>query len=323
MIVLFFGENTFELHEKITRWKNAFIEKHGEFNMDEIDGSGELSSILDASSSLPFGAEKRLVIVKNFLSSHKPENLKKMAAALPHLPESSILIFWESKPPDKRTTLFKTLEKTARLEESKPKVGKELVEWIQEKTRSHGGQIDLSTANQLSALAGNNLWKLNTEIQKLVQYADNGKINPESIEALAQGSSMLSSIFKLTDALGQKKIKEALEILHQLVNQGEELPMIFSMMARQFRLLIQVRELQNAGLSAQAISQKLKQHPYSISSILPQCKNFKAEELKTIYTKLLQIDRGLKTGEFRYQNNEPIEYLLQIEKLIIEIGAKL
>ena len=97
MIVLFFGENTFELHEKITRWKNAFIEKHGEFNIDEMEGSNEFSSILDAANSLPFGAEKRMVIVKNFLSSQKPEHLKKMASALPELPESSILNFWESK----------------------------------------------------------------------------------------------------------------------------------------------------------------------------------------------------------------------------------
>ena len=208
MIVLFFGENTFELHEKITRWKNAFIEKHGEFNIDEMEGSNEFSSILDAANSLPFGAEKRMVIVKNFLSSQKPEHLKKMASALPELPESSILIFWESKSPDKRTTLFKTLEKTARLEECKPKQGKELLDWIIEKIQSYGGSIDTVTANRMSALMGNDLWKLNTEIQKLIQYADDKKITPQNIETLGQGSSITSSIFKLTDALGQKKPKK-------------------------------------------------------------------------------------------------------------------
>jgi len=322
MIVLFFGENTFELHEKITRWKNAFIEKHGEFNIDEMEGSNEFSSILDAANSLPFGAEKRMVIVKNFLSSQKPEHLKKMASALPELPESSILIFWESKSPDKRTTLFKTLEKTARLEECKPKQGKELLDWIIEKIQSYGGSIDTVTANRMSALMGNDLWKLNTEIQKLIQYADDKKITPQNIETLGQGSSITSSIFKLTDALGQKKTKEALSILHQLIDQGEELPMIFAMMARQFRLIIEVRELQNKGLSNQAISQKIKQHPYAVSSIAPQCKNFKQEELKEIYKKLLEMDRGLKTGELRYQPSDQIEYLIQMEKLIIEIGSK-
>src|SRR3989338_8088645 len=99
----------------------------------------------------------------------------------------------------------------------------------------------------MSALMGNDLWKLNTEIQKLIQYADDKKITPQNIETLGQGSSITSSIFKLTDALGQKKTKEALSILHQLIDQGEELPMIFAMMARQFRLIIEVRELQNKG----------------------------------------------------------------------------
>ena len=98
--------------------------------------------------------------------------------------------------------------------------------------------------------------------------------------------------------------------------------MIFAMMARQFRLIIEVRELQNKGLSNQAISQKIKQHPYAVSSIAPQCKNFKQEELKEIYKKLLEMDRGLKTGELRYQPSDQIEYLIQMEKLIIEIGSK-
>ncbi|KKR25966.1 MAG: hypothetical protein UT55_C0023G0012 [Candidatus Peregrinibacteria bacterium GW2011_GWE2_39_6] len=133
-IVLLYGENTFNLHEKIRFWKQAFIEKYnGDINIDEFDGQTEPHLIVEAASAMPFLSEKRLVVVKNFLELQKPETLKKMADHLDLISENTVLIFIESTPPDKRTTLFKKIQKIARIEEFKPLSSELLLTWTLKK----------------------------------------------------------------------------------------------------------------------------------------------------------------------------------------------
>ncbi|KKR25965.1 MAG: polymerase III subunit delta, DNA polymerase III subunit delta protein [Candidatus Peregrinibacteria bacterium GW2011_GWE2_39_6] len=162
------------------------------------------------------------------------------------------------------------------------------------------------------------LWNLDNEIKKLVAYAENTPITAEMIDQISSGGNITTSIFELTDALGQKNAPKCLKILHHLVDNGEELPMIFGMLIRQLRLLLQIEELHRLKQSPAQIALKLKQHPYVISTVLPQCQNFNQKELQALYKKLLSIDRSLKTGEIKYQASEINEYLLQIEKFIIE-----
>lgn len=318
-IILLYGDNPFEIEAKLKQWKAGFIEKYGgEMNVDEMSGSTEAHTILESAYSIPFLSEKRLLIVKGFLETQKTEALKSIAEQLGKIPETCVLIFIEQKMPDKRTTLFKKLQKIARLEEIKSLSGEALIQWILERVSKKQSKMDSKTAFHLMSTAGNDLWRLEHEIEKLIPYAEGQTITMEMVDELVSDGNISTSIFKLTDALGTKKIEEALKILHRLVNQGEELPMIFSMLVRQFRLILQIQELKALHHSPHEIATRLKQHPYAVSSILPQCKHFTPNELKRIFEKLLNIDRGLKTGVFRYQPSDQKEYLLQIEKLMIE-----
>ncbi|MDP2625124.1 MAG: DNA polymerase III subunit delta [Candidatus Peregrinibacteria bacterium] len=317
-IVLLYGEDQFGIREKLNLWKQAFTEKYGgDNNIDELDGKTPPNQIIEDAQALPFLAEKRLIIIKNFLSEQDKDNLKKLADLLEEIPETSALIFHENTAPDKRTSLFKKMQKSCRLEECKPMMGSLLVEWIQQKVKESGSEIDKPNATYLASLVGTDTWKLQNEIQKLSLYAAPAPITCEYIDELVRGK-LDTSIFKLTDAIGQKKADEAIKIFHELVERGEAIPMIFSMLARQFRLLIQILDTKAVVSSASQIASKIKQHPYAVSSMLAQTKNFKLEELQDIYTKLIAIDRGLKTGKFRYTTNDQREYLLYIEKFIVQ-----
>lgn len=318
-LILLFGENTFEIHQKVQYWKKGFIEKYGnDLNIDEMDGSKKVTEILEACYTMPFLSEKRLVIVKNIFSEQKTEALKKLSEKLESIPETCVFIMVEEGNPDKRTSLFKKIQSLGRIEECKPLLGDHLIRWILDKTKELGGNIDWSTASHLTMMVGTDLWKLKSDIEKLCAYSEGALIDKAMVKTLVSESAITTSIFKLTDELGQKRPSEALKILHQLLQNDEALPMIFSMLARQFRLLIQVQELQQMGQSPSQIANRLKQHPYAISSLLPQGKNFTTEELKRIHRKLIHMDRDLKTGEIKFTNSDQTEYLLEIEKLIIE-----
>jgi DNA polymerase-3 subunit delta len=68
------------------------------------------------------------------------------------------------------------------------------------------------------------------------------------------------------------------------------------MFTRQFRLLIQVKELADEGKRPQTISQELKLHNFVVGKLYQQCQGFSLTQLEQIYRHLLDIDVEVKTG---------------------------
>ena len=321
-IVLLFGEDQFGIHEKLDFWKAKFIEKYeGDINLDQFEGNTPPNQIIEAAESIPFLGEKRLIIVKDFLKIQDSDTQKKMIELLKKIPEFTTLIFLEITPPDRRKALFKKLQKQARLEECKPLIGNDLTEWITNRVKELGSEIEWGPATYLGSLIGNDSWRLKNEIEKLTTHVQKKPITREIIDEMVSGSAN-TTVFKLTDSLGQRKASEAIALFHNLVEKGEPIPMIFSMLVRQFRMITQIKELQSQGIAHAQIASKIKQHPYAVTSIASQATNFSEKELHIIYQKLLQIDRGLKTGEFTYKVSDQREFMLQIEKFILECCAK-
>lgn len=317
-IVLLFGEDRFGVHETITRWKKAFIEKYeGDINVDEFEGSTAAHTIFEAAQTAPFLGEKRLIVVRNFLKEQDAEEQKRLGEMLKEVPETTTLVFLETAAPDKRTSFFKTLQKSCRLEEFTRPVGDELTRWILKRTEEKGGKIDWATATLLGQLAGDDLFKLNGEIEKLIAYTNGEPITPPLMKTLI-ASNAQTTIFLLTDALGNRRAGEALKQFKLMAETGEPLQIIYTMLTRQVRLLIQILELKQQGKNGPQIAQELGIHPYAVKSIEPQVRNFSLEELTIMYGKLVRIDRRLKTGAFTFTENEPGAYRLEMEKFLIE-----
>ncbi len=320
-VVLLFGEDQFCIHEKIEFWKAKFIEKYGDdMNLDEIEGDTPPNQIIESAEAMPFLGDKRLIIVKGFLAKQDSDTQKKMVSLLERVPESTTLVFLEINPPDKRKALFKKLQKEARCEECKPLIGNDLTEWIISRVKAMDSDIDWGNATYLGSLISSDSWRLKNEIEKCALASPGEKITREKIDEMVSSSGN-TTVFKLTDALGARQPEEAISHFHQLVEKGEAIPMIFSMLVRQFRMIIQIKELQGQGMAHAQIASKISQHPYAVNSVASQTQNFTENELKIVYKKLLKIDRGLKTGEFRYQTSDQREFMLQIEKFILECCA--
>lgn len=317
-----YGEDTYSISEKISTWKDEFAKRYdGDTNITELDGEEvAVSEIIDAISVLPFLSDKRLVIVKDFLSGQQAEIQKDLADRLKDVPDTTVLVFYEMKKPDKRLSLFKHLSKTGKTYEFVPPQGAALNQWIIDKTSKKGGTIGIMAASYLAQHVGNDLWKLLSEIGKLVSYTAGREIKSSDIDLLTR-SSAETNIFKMTDQIGNKRTHEAIKTLHMLLDSGADLHYVFSMIVRQFRLIIQIKDLVRKGFQKQQIIDRLKQKPFTITSTINQIKNFEPEKLKDIYEKLLEIDTKFKTGKIHYLASDQRHYLLQIEKLIVEAGS--
>jgi DNA polymerase-3 subunit delta len=68
------------------------------------------------------------------------------------------------------------------------------------------------------------------------------------------------------------------------------------MITRQFRLLLQVKDLQQRGIAEPAIKRKLKLHPYVASKLTRQAGNFTLAQLDASFDRLVEADWAIKTG---------------------------
>ena len=331
----FYGEDTYSAWHKSQFWKREFEKKHGDFNVVSLEGeSMTAADFREAVDSVPFLGEKKLIIVRDFLrharaakddDDDKEDDQKSVAKKLDTLNDFCVVLFLETGKPDARTTLFKTLKKHAVMVAFDPIVGPQLCNWIQQKVQARNGQIGLREANILAETVGPNLWQMTQEIEKLTTFAEGKPIPTEAIENLVS-PNLAANIFKFTDQLGARNAKAALKTLNILLESGSEIVGTLFMIVRQFRIMIQIEACMRQKMDKSTITQKLKLHPFVVSNTMGQAKNFDAAKLKKIYSRLLAIDEGMKTGsqkgKISITTTDTTELRLAMEKLIVELCVR-
>lgn len=334
-LYLFTGEETFLLHQQVKAWKEAFRKRCGDdMNLLTLDGEQlEESEIISQVETLPFLADKRLIFIEGLPevakasakgksetedeADRKPA-FEKLMAFLDKIPETSVVVFVQPKP-DKRKSLYKKIVQKAEVKEFRPLKDAALVQWIRQQAMAHKGAIAGPAATHLAEQVGSDLWRLDLEIQKLCAYASGKPIRAEMVDALVT-PSLEANIFHLTDALGAKDGRTAMRNLHRSMAAGESLTMVFYMIVRQFRLILQVAGYvtSNPGANSVTLASALKLHPFVAKNILGQVHHFRMPELKSAYRKLLEIDLGLKTSKIQMTADNQDELALAIEKFILE-----
>jgi len=84
--------------------------------------------------------------------------------------------------------------------------------------------------------------------------------------------------------------------VEQLLDDGQAPLYLLRMMTRQFRILLQVKELLRKGTVAEDMRSLLGLHPYVLEKATSQAHNFSNSQLETIYHQLLELDVAAKTG---------------------------
>lgn len=300
MFYIFHGEDRHSQQEALAK----LVHKMGdpsmlELNTTRLNGSISLDQLQQATAVPPFLAKYRLVLVYDlFAAKLEKPFVDKLVAYLPQLPETTRLFFLEGKPLASNHALVKAAEKAENgfvRRFDKPE-GAALEKWIREQVAERHGRIHGRAVQQLAINAGNNLQLLANELDKLILYKGGDQEISSDDVALLSPYAAEASIFDLVDALGNRNSKRASLLLQQKFSEGADPFYLFTMIVRQFRLLIQVKALAEKGEKAAAIGQTLKLHSFVAGKLYQQSQGFSLSQLKQIYQHLLEIDIGSKTG---------------------------
>ena len=165
-----------------------------------------------------------------------------------------------------------------------------------------------------AAAIGNDTQAATHEIEKLLLYVGFSRpVDDADVNELVSGVTSVS-VFDMVDALVVGNSKVALTKLHQL-EETEEIPQLFAMIIRQFRLLVQTRAILDRRGNSQVVQKELGQIPFVADKLCRQASAFTAEKLKTIYASLLEFDYQFKTS-----GNDPEAAL---DLFILDVAALL
>ncbi len=301
MFYIFHGEDSHSQKETLSSLQ-AKLGDPGmiDLNTTRFDKPMPLTSLRHACDAMPFLAKARLVIVSDLFSSTKLDKqfINELVAYLPQLPETTRLVFLESKSLPGRHPVLKLAQQHEQgYAKEFPRIsGSSLERWVRQRVAQKEGQISGQAVQMLVGNIGSELPILENEIEKLLMYkGGEGEIGVKDV-ALLSPYAAEANIFDLVDAVGNRDSRKAAVLLHQKLGDGDDPFFLFSMLIRQFRLLIQVKELADLGDRPPAISKQLKMHSFVAGKLHKQCQQFSMVQLEQIYRHLLEIDIGVKTG---------------------------
>ena len=284
-----------------------------EMNTTRLDGkNASLNDLRSAALALPFLTERRLVVIddaaRGFDGRGKDDLQSDFLSLLDSLPQSTGLVLilpdslhykkgWE-RYHSKHWLIHWANEagERALIVDCPLPTERDMPGWIRRKAAELGGQITPQAAATLAEFIGSNTQRGIQEIIKLLTYANYERpVDDDDVRRLTSQEHQ-TDVFTLVDAIGNRDGERALDMAHLLLEEMDFIP-LFGMIIRQFRLLIQARELIEIGGNENDIKDQLKLHPFVAQKINNQAKKFTLSSLEEIYFQLLEIDIGEKTGE--------------------------
>jgi DNA polymerase-3 subunit delta len=320
VIAVFYGKDDFSAHE-------ALAALASELNADGADQEGLADStvrvdgrsakpeeLLAICQTMPFLAAYRLVIVTGLLARFDEDRRRGRGArkrktdepalgawqsfveALPQLPETTTLVFMEGAL-GKSNPLLKELPKGARVQEFQPLKQAEVAGWINRRAALYGVSIQARAVAALAQLVGNQLWLLDTELQKLATYAAGREITDADVRELVSFARD-PNVFAMADAIVEGRTRDAIDLLHRLLADGEAAQKLLVVnIVRQYRLLVLAKELLDQRVPTPEISARLGVRPFVAQRMLQQqAPLYTNDKLRRAYRLLLDADLSMKRG---------------------------
>ncbi len=307
MLLYLHGADTFRALQRIASFEVKFRADYDTsgLNIARIDAQkADISEVEVAVSTPPFLAEKRLVILSSLLDNKKISSATKELLRLFEkvaANDSVIAVVWQEKGGKKKAKtgeLEKFFKNQKHVEEYAPLTLSQIPDWITQEVSRRGGAIDAPAVAMLANMIGADLWRLSSEIDKLLAYSTGESINQAAVSELVVGE-LSDAIFELTDAIGNRDRKKALQLVSQQLALGMHPTELVSKIAWHTRTLGSVVSLieQEATTSHHDVAKKSGLHPFVSKKALAKARSFSDSDISRLYQRLFDIDYRLKHGE--------------------------
>jgi len=267
-----------------------------DFNYEAFEGeSADASVVVAAANTLPFASERRLVVVRG---------VDKMNAAGQAIlaqyvkdPAPTACLVLVAKKLRRDSKLFKAVDALGGAAEYKAPRKSEYPAWVVELFKTKGRTLSMDGAVALVRAAGRDLRRLETEADKILAYAGaRTELTRDDIVSVVVATAPVS-IFDFLNALGTRECAPALELLGDLIADGQDISGVHAMTVRQLRTLVSTRAILDRGGSPNEVARGVGMADWQARSAIEQARRFSAAELSRALRGAATLDARIKTGQ--------------------------
>jgi DNA polymerase-3 subunit delta len=299
-----------------------------DLNLSRLDGrANNPAEIATAINAMPFLAEYRLAILENAQPAGRDETARdKFLRLLENSPETTRIMLvladefkaygagsgWQNFRKDHWLRKWQEAHRDLAGWEELPLPDlKSMPGWIQQEAKREGGEITAQAAAELASDTGNNTLWAAAELGKLLTYTECKRpVSLEDVQVLCASGDQ-TNIFEMVEAVTRGDAHRGMKLLHQMLEK-EDAQVIFGMIVRQFRMLIQAKYILDNRGGVNEVSGSLKTADFVARKLVEQARRFSQAELQGIYRKLLDIDLESK--------NSTTPWEVALDTFVVEIA---
>ncbi len=269
--------------DKVIRYAEHHIlsETEASFNLSVFYGKDAVwSDVVNACMRYPMFAERQVVILKE---AQQMRDINKLEAYIEKpLSSTTFIVSYKDKKVDGRSKLAKLLKEKGEMLSTKKLYENQLPDWTMDLVKSKGFGIQQKALLLLVDHVGNDLSRIDNEVDKLLVNIGKGKnITEDDVEKYV-GVSKEYNPFELQNALGKRDIVRAMKIVNyfdanpkaapiQLV-----LPALYNLFSKTYMIFGQ------QGGDEKTIAANIGVNPYFIKDYLAASQNYGYEGVRNV-----------------------------------------
>jgi len=277
------GEEPYYI-DKISEFieNSVLTEEEKGFNQMVLYGRDvAIEEISDNAKRFPMMADRQVVIVKE--AQDLSRSIEKLVNYVENPQPSTVLVIcYKYKTIDKRKKLYKAIQKSGLIYESKKLYENQVAEWIRRVLLGKKYKIDTKAALMLVEFLGNDLSKISNELSKLmVVLPVESTITPKDIEENI-GFSKDYNNFELRKAIGERNVVKANRIINYFAHNQKANPIVvtISLLNSYFTQILIYHSLKDK--SKNSVAKALKINPYFVSDYAVAAKNYPMRKVSQV-----------------------------------------
>lgn len=296
-IYLIYGDEPYLVNYNKNKLCDAVAAKDDNMNRTVFsDKNLQVRDIIALADTLPFLAEKRLILVEDSGFFKKaPADSDELVDYIKKIPEESVIVFAESEV-DKRGKLYKAVDKNGRVVLCKEQSPEILVKWIAGYLKESGKTMRRSAASLLLERAGTGMYRLKNEMDKLISYVgDRDEILEKDIQEVS-AVNIQSSVFAMIDDIAEGRQKKALERYYELLMLREPAMRILVLLSREFNMLLLAKEMSGEKKNYKEMASVMKVPDFAVRKYVSAAGRLSRGQILRAIGDCVRTDNDIKKG---------------------------
>ncbi|GAB4325284.1 MAG: DNA polymerase III subunit delta [Bacteroidales bacterium] len=269
---------------------NVLNDSEKEFNLTVRYGrETDIQTVIGDARRYPMMSNYQVVIVK------EAQNWRDLDGLMPYVqqpqPTTLLVINYKYKKADRRLKLFKLIEKSGVLFESKPVYDDKLPEWISGYVKAQNRLITPKAAFLMAENLGADLSRVVNEVEKLLLVVPEGGTIDENLIETHIGISKEFNVFELQNALNEKNGEKAHRIAAYFAANPKDNPLVkvVSILYPQFIRVLHYHRIPDKR-DKNLVARKLGINPFFINGVKMAARNYSSAQLERVIGLLREYD---------------------------------